>query len=91
MQAFDAIGGYCQELRVYWRYDVPLAFSVELKRKAACRETSSATFNPLELVGMVLNVWVMHDLVGDHPETKGEDIQVHGQIAEVEQKINAHA
>ena len=51
---FNAIGGFCRKLRIYWRYDLPLALSAELKRKAAHRETCSVTINLLKLVGMVL-------------------------------------
>lgn len=76
--SFDAIGGFCEKLKVYWRYDLPLDFSAELKRKAACRETSSVTINLLELVGMVVTAWVMHDLVGDRPESKGDAILMRG-------------
>jgi len=58
--------------------DLPVAFSLELKRKAAQRETSSVTINLLELVGMVMNAWVMHELVGDRPESAGDPILVRG-------------
>ena len=76
--SFDAIGGYCPELKKYWRYDLPLDLASELKRKAACRETSSVTINLLELVGMVLTAWVMHELVGDHPAQRGDPIRIRG-------------
>ena len=65
--SFDAIGGFCRKLRIYWRYDLPLALSAELKRKAARRETCGVTINFLELVRMVLTAWVMYELVGDRP------------------------
>ena len=76
--SFDAIDGFCRKLRIYGRYDLSLALSAELKRKAARRETCSVTINLLELVGMVLTVWVMHDLVEDHPESKGDPILMRG-------------
>ena len=73
--SFDAIGEFCRKLKIYWRYDLPLALSAELKRKAARRETCcSVTINLLELVRMVLTAWVMHELVGDRPESKGGPI-----------------
>lgn len=50
--SFDAMGDYCQELRVFWRYELRLAFSAELKREAACREMSSVTINLLQLIGV---------------------------------------
>lgn len=76
--SFDAVGGYCPELKRFWRYDLPLDFAAELKRKAACRETSSVTINLLELMGMVLTAWVMHELVGDHPTQRGDPIRMRG-------------
>ena len=50
--SFDAIGGFCRKLRIYWKCDIPLAIPAELKLKAARRETCSVTINLLELVGM---------------------------------------
>lgn len=41
--SFDALGGYCLEHRIYWRYDLPRELTAELKRKAALRETCSIT------------------------------------------------
>ena len=76
--SFDAIGGFCLKFKIYWRYDLPLALSAELKRKAARRETCSVTISLLELVGMVLTAWVMHELVGDRPESKGDPILMRG-------------
>ena len=76
--SFDAIGGFRQKLIIYWRSDLPLALSVELKRKAARRETCSVTINLLELVGMMLTAWAMHELVGERPESKGDPILMRG-------------
>ena len=76
--SFDAIGGFCRKLKIYWRYNLPLAPSAELKGKAARRETCSVTINLFELVGMVLKAWVMHELVGDRPEPKGDPILMRG-------------
>ena len=57
---------------------LPLALSAELKSKAARRETRSVTINLLELVGMVLTAWVMHELVRDRPESKRDPILMRG-------------
>ena len=76
--SFNAIGGFCRKLGIYWRYDLSLALAAELKRKAERRETYSVTINFLGLVGMVLTAWVMHELVGDRPESKGDPILMHG-------------
>ena len=76
--SFDAIGGFCRKLRICLRNDLPLALSAELYRKAARRETCSVTINLIELVGMVLTAWVMHELVGDHPDSKEDPILMRG-------------
>lgn len=34
--------------------------------------------NALELVGMLLIAWVLHELVGDRPDTKGDPILIRG-------------
>ena len=51
--SFEAVGGYCVERRVYWRYDVPEELTAELKPKAELRETCTVTINLLQLLGMV--------------------------------------
>ena len=76
--SFDAIGGFCRKLRICWSYNLPIALSAELKRKAARRETCRFTINLLELVGMVLTAWVMHELVRDRPESKRDPILMRG-------------
>ena len=76
--SFDAIGGFCPEKRVFWRYDLPLDFATELKQKAARRETCSVTINLLELVGMVMTAWVMHSLVGDRPKNNNDPVLMRG-------------
>ena len=76
--SFDAIGGFCRKLGIYWRYDLSLALAAELKRKAERRETYSVTINFHGLVGMVLTAWAMHELVGDRPESKGDPILMRG-------------
>ena len=76
--SFDAIGGFCRKLRIYWRCHLTFALSAELKRKGARRETCSITIHLLELVGMVLTARVMYELVGDRPESKGDPILMRG-------------
>ena len=51
--SFEAVGGYCVERRVYWRYDLPEELTAELKPKAELRETCTVTINLLQLLGMV--------------------------------------
>ena len=76
--SFEAVGGYCVERRVYWRYDLPTALTAELKRKADLHETCTITINLLELLGMVVTAWVMLELVGDTPESDGDPVLMRG-------------
>ena len=41
--SFEAVGGFCVERKVFWRYDLPKELTAELKRKADRRETCSIT------------------------------------------------
>ena len=76
--SFEAVGGFCVERMVFWRYDLPKELTAELKRKAARRETCTITINLLELLGMVVTAWVMLELVGDRADAKGDPILMRG-------------
>ena len=54
--SFEAVGGYCVEKKVFWRYGLPSALTAERKRKAERRDTFTFTINLLELLGMVVTV-----------------------------------
>ena len=47
--SFEAVGGYCIEHRIYWRYDLPHELTQELQEKAERRETCTIVINLLEL------------------------------------------
>ena len=76
--SFKAVGGFCIEKEVFWRYDLPIALTVQLERKADLQETCTITMNILELLGMVVTAWVMLELVGDRPDAAGDPILVRG-------------
>ena len=77
--SFEAVGGYCVENKIYyWRYDLPLELTQELKRKAERRETYTITINSLELLGMVATAWVMIELTADMPKSVGDPIVMRG-------------
>jgi len=76
--SFEAVGGYCPELKIFWRYTLDVKLTAELKRKARARETSSITINLLELFGMFMTAWVVQCLVGDRPNEKGAPILMRG-------------
>ena len=52
--SFEAMGGYCIEHRLYWRYDLPPELTQELTEKVERRETCTITINLLELLGIVV-------------------------------------
>ena len=41
----EAVGGYCLEHRMYWRYDLPPELTQDLIQKAERRETCTITIN----------------------------------------------
>ena len=76
--SFEAVGGYCLEHRMYWRYDLPPELTQELKQKAERRETCTITINLLDILGMVGTAWVMLESRGDTPEAVGDPIAMLG-------------
>ena len=76
--SFEAVGGYCFEKKVYWRYGLPPELTSELKRKADRRETCTITINLLVLLGMVVTAWVMLELAGDRPASVGDPSAMRG-------------
>ena len=76
--SFDAVGGYCAEKNVCWRYDLLPELTAELKRKAALRQTCTITINLLELWGMVSSAWLMLELRGDRPASVGDPLLMPG-------------
>ena len=76
--SFEAVGGFCVEKKVFWRYDLPRELTTELRRKADIGETCTITINLLKLLGMVVTAWVMLELVGDRPDAEGDPILMRG-------------
>ena len=76
--SFGAIGGYCPELKIFWRYTLDARLTAELKRKAETKETSAIRVNLLELAGMFMTAWVVHMIVGDRPQTAGDAVLLRG-------------
>ena len=79
--SFDAIGGYCPELKIFWRYTISPTLSAELKRKALARETSDITINLLELGGMFMAAWVVQMVLKDKPQGEGQSVLMRGDSA----------
>ena len=80
--SFEAMGVFCVEKKVLWKYDLSIELIAELKRVAVQREIcstcSSITINLLELMGMVVTAWIMRELVGDRADAKGDSMLMHG-------------
>jgi len=76
--SFDAVGGHCPEIKVFWRYQFQPEFTAELKRKAEEKEKSAITINTLELLGMIVTCWVVQTVVGEKPTLPGQAILMRG-------------
>lgn len=76
--SLEAIGGYCPELKIFWRYTINAALSAELKRKGAAHETSDITINLLELGGMFMTAWVVQMVLKDRPQEEGQSVLMRG-------------
>ena len=76
--SFTAIGGYCPELKIFWRYTIDSSLSAELKRKAQEKETSDITINLLELAGMFMTAWVVQMILKDRPVEEGQSVLMRG-------------
>ena len=76
--SFEAVGGFCVERKIFWRYDLPKEMTAELRRKADCQETCTITINLLGLLGMVVTAWVMVGQVRDRPDAEGDYILMRG-------------
>ena len=76
--SLSAIGGYCLELKIFWRYTLDARLTAELKRKAETKETSGITINLLELAGMFMMARVVQMIVGDRPQTAGDAVLLRG-------------
>ena len=86
--SFEAMGGYCIEHRIYWRYDLPPELTQELKEKAERRETCTITINLLERLGMVVTAWRMLEMRGDAPEAVEDPIAMRGDNVAAVTRIN---
>ena len=70
----DAIGGYCPELQVFWRYTIDPQLSSEMERSKSCE----ITINLLELCGMIITAFVVQILLADRPTSEAESVMMEG-------------
>ena len=76
--SFTAIGGFFPELKVYWRYSLAEALTLELKEKSVTKQAGSITINLLELIGMMMSAFVMQMTENDRPEYAGDTVLLRG-------------
>ena len=76
--SFTAIGGFCPELKVYWRYSRAEALTLELKKQSVTKQAGPITINLLELIGMVMSAFVMQMTENDRPEYAGDTVLLRG-------------
>lgn len=72
------MGGCCPELKIFWRYALDPAWTVELKRKAIVNKTSGITIYTPELDGMVVPCWVVQVIAGYKPNEKARSFLMRG-------------
>ena len=75
---FTAIGGFCPEIKMYWRYDLHPVLSRLLKNQTVTRGNDAITINLLELCGMVVTAYVTQVIMQDRPDTQGDPVLLRG-------------
>ena len=76
--SFTAVGGFCPELQVYWRYDLNHRLSELLRKQVVTKGEDAITINLLELCGMVMTAYVTQVLLNDRPKTPGDPVLLRG-------------
>ena len=76
--SFTAIGGFCPELKMYWRYSLAEALTLELKEQSVRKQVGSITINLLELIGMTMSAFMMQITENDRPEYAGDTVLLRG-------------
>ena len=72
--SFTAIGGFCPELKVYWRYSLAKELTLELRKLPATKKAGPITINLLELTGMMMSLLVMQIMESDRSEYAGDTV-----------------
>ena len=76
--SFTALGGFCPELKVYWRYSLAEVLTLELKKQSVTVTKQAITINLLELIGMMMSAFVMQITENDRPEYAEDRILLRG-------------
>ena len=84
----NAIGGFCWELRIWWRYDL----SVDEQQRSSARTTRAShnklSINRLELLAMVVTAYVMVVVKEDRPSVAGEPVLMRGDSSSAVTWVN---
>ena len=86
--SFTAVGGFCPELQVYWRYDLNHRLSELLRKQVVTKGEDAITINLLELCGMVMTAYVTQVLLKDRPKIPGDPVLLRGDNAAAVSWIN---
>ena len=86
--SFTAVGGFCSELKVHWRYDLNPVLSQRLKNETVTRGNDALTVNLFHLCGMVVTAYVTQVKLHDNPETQVEPVLFRGDNVAAESWIN---
>ena len=90
--SFSAVGGYCLELKIFWRYNLEARLTAELKRKAETREMGAAiTINLIEFAGMFMTACVVQMIVGNRPQTAGDAVLLRGDNVSAMSWVNKYS
>ncbi|CAM9528018.1 unnamed protein product, partial [Sphacelaria rigidula] len=83
-----AIGGYCPEILIWWRYDLT---PDEIARTQATwhgPQHNAIDINLLELLGMVMTAWTMTIAKGDGPTAENDTVYFNGDNASAVAWVN---
>lgn len=83
-----AIGGFCWELRVWWRYDLSVDEQCRLSKDTTCALHNKLSINLLELLAMVVTAYVMVVVKGDLPTVNGEPVLMRGDSSSAVTWVN---
>ena len=86
--SLTAIGGFCPELKVYWRYSLAEALTLKLKKQLVTKRASPITTNILELIGMMMSAFVMQMTGNDRPEYAGDAVLLRGDNVSAVSRLN---
>ena len=86
--SLDAVGGYCPEIKVFWRYALEPTLATSLKTQSKNARARKICINLLELAGMCMTAWLVQMIVRDQPRQAGDPVLLRGDNASAVAWIN---